>query len=557
MSRLLSASLLSLSFLYWPLAEAKRPKKKDFVEEPSAPAMQGPDLQAVLGNAYDAPPELSDRATPGAVIEVTPYGYRPITADCVGREPVESAFTNITMQSSLSGGVSYGFGGQGASAGASKSLGLKFISPYILGFEMASFAPSTECREILERYAQSHSLANIKVVQEALFARINGCKEVSANASGKIGAVGGEVAASTSCQMFSNTAVAVGVRLVSVQDFLSSTSANPEPEPVDAFAALAQEGEAVAAHKAKAKADWEKVMAFKDKDNDLRKKVLSAFIDMYGEQTITVGDQMVLVEIPELALAEQMIRVTKYDGFETYTVDGGQFQMGCATVDSCYSGDDMPRHDVMIGHGLEVMTTEVTQGLYTAIMGKNPSDFTSCGLDCPVENVDWYEVVNFANALSKREGLENCYSIDGENVTWSNMKCAGWRLPTEAEWEYLARGGEVQLYAGSNTVTEVGWFQDNSGDKTHPVGQKQPNGFGLYDMTGNVAEWVWDIYGPYSAETAVDPLGPSEGDQRNTRGGSYNDIDFSARISYRGITTANSPILSYKDRGFRLVRTQQ
>ena len=105
---------------------------------------------------------------------------------------------------------------------------------------------------------------------------------------------------------------------------------------------------------------------------------------------------------------------------------------------------------------------------------------------------EWYDAVNFANKLSEELSLSVCYSIEGRDVTWLNADCSGWRLPTEAEWEYLARGGEEHLYSGSNSIGDVAWYDGNSGSKTHPVGQKQANGFGLYDMSGNVNEWTWD-----------------------------------------------------------------
>ena len=143
--------------------------------------MARPDLQSVLGSAYQSPLELSDRAMPGAVIEVTDFGYRPIINDCVGEAPVESAFTNITMQSSLSGGVSLDIVGQGASASGRTTVGIKIISPYILGFEMIRFKPSEKCRSDLEDYGNQHGLSNLMVVQEALFASINGCSEMAAS----------------------------------------------------------------------------------------------------------------------------------------------------------------------------------------------------------------------------------------------------------------------------------------------------------------------------------------------------------------------------------------
>ena len=154
-----------------------------------------------------------------------------------------------------------------------------------------------------------------------------------------------------------------------------------------------------------------------------------------------------------------------------------------------------------------ILKTEVTQKLYKAVMGKTPSYFK--GDDLPVETVSWFDAIYFCNKLSEKIGLESVYSVDGEyDVTkWNytpheksylkgdigqNTEANGFRLPTIDEWNYAAKGGENYEYAGSDNFDEVGWNDKNSGDKTHPVAQKKPNGYGLYDMSGNVCEWVWD-----------------------------------------------------------------
>ena len=157
-----------------------------------------------------------------------------------------------------------------------------------------------------------------------------------------------------------------------------------------------------------------------------------------------------------------------------------------------------------------VMTTEVTQKQYESVMGENPSYHK--GYNLPVEKVSWYDAIYFCNKLSLSENLEPVYSVNGETdvTTWNytphkgnsingeitqNTSATGYRLPTLEEWQYAAKGGENYKYAGSDNLDEVGWYTKNSNDETQPVAQKMPNGYGLYDMSGNVWEWVWDSYG--------------------------------------------------------------
>ena len=179
--------------------------------------------------------------------------------------------------------------------------------------------------------------------------------------------------------------------------------------------------------------------------------------------------------------------------------------------------------------------TEVTQGLWTEVMGSNPSDFRSCGADCPVETVSWEDAVAFSNALSKREGLQPAYRQQGGAWVW-DRDASGYRLPTEAEWETAALAGEKTEYAGSDDLDAVGWYGDNSGGKTHAARGKASNAWGLYDMSGNVWEWCWD----------------AEGSGRVIRGGSWYDTAGNVRVAYR---SRADPGNRGGDRGFRLART--
>ena len=219
-------------------------------------------------------------------------------------------------------------------------------------------------------------------------------------------------------------------------------------------------------------------------------------------------------------------------GYEMVRIPAGTFTMGCTPEQgSDCDSDEKPSHQVRISRDFYMGTTEVTQGLYRKVMGNNPSYYKSCGDSCPVEQVSWYDAVAFANKLSEMKGLEKCYRDSGSSTSF-DRNCTGYALPTEAEWEYAARGGENYKYAGSNNVGEVAWYYGNSGNKTHAVGQKKANGYGLYDMSGNVYEWTWDGYGRYSSGSQTDPTGATSS-LRVLRGGFYYDYEGYVRVSGR------------------------
>ncbi len=191
-------------------------------------------------------------------------------------------------------------------------------------------------------------------------------------------------------------------------------------------------------------------------------------------------------------------------------------------------GDDEPAHVVVLGDSVRAWPHEVTQAEWTALGLANPSRFV--GPDLPVETVTWRQAAEWCNLRSLEDGLTPAYAIAGESVAW-DRGADGWRLPTEAEWEWLCRAGATSSLAGGE-LTEprcgldpvldgLGWYCGNAGAGTHPVGQKGANAFGLRDVHGNVQEWCWDWYAPYPAGPALDPAGPAEGDRRVVRGGSW------------------------------------
>jgi formylglycine-generating enzyme required for sulfatase activity len=232
-------------------------------------------------------------------------------------------------------------------------------------------------------------------------------------------------------------------------------------------------------------------------------------------------------------------------------VQGGTFMMGS---DSGYS-DEKPVHQVTLSSFM-IGKFEVTQGLFQKVMGNNPSKYynDSESPRRPVESVSWYEAVAFCNKLSELAGLQTVYAISGTNVE-TDFSRNGYRLPTESEWEYAARGGNKSRnykYSGSNDAGIVAWYDANSGDTTHAVGTKAPNELGLYDMSGNVWEWCWDWYkDSYDAGAQRNPLGASSGDNRVLRGGDKHN-----RASNLSATNRNQddPSKRYVNVGFRVVR---
>ncbi|MSQ03855.1 MAG: formylglycine-generating enzyme family protein, partial [Myxococcales bacterium] len=247
------------------------------------------------------------------------------------------------------------------------------------------------------------------------------------------------------------------------------------------------------------------------------------------------------------------INYTTDDGSFMVAITAGTFSMGSTTGDA----DEEPVHTVTLTHDFWIGQTELTQAQYRAGMGTSPSYFSSCGANCPVEQVSWTMAVLYANALSAEEGLDSCYTETGSGLATAlsgdPYACEGYRLPTEAEWEYAARANDSYTYSGSDTVGDVAWYNSNSSSTTHAVADKTANAFGLYDMSGNVWEWTHDVYGAYSSDSAVDPVGASSLIPRVGRGGGWGNGAGSATVSFRDRYHPESASDNY---GFRLSRSR-
>ena len=217
-------------------------------------------------------------------------------------------------------------------------------------------------------------------------------------------------------------------------------------------------------------------------------------------------------------------------GMEFGWIPAGKFRMG-STGSEAFD-DEQPVTQVRISRGFWLGKYEVTQAEWEAVMGSNPSSFNGCG-HCPVEEVSWNDVQDFISRLNAQEGREV------------------YRLPTEAEWEYAARAGTKGDRYGD--LDAIAWYGDTSGRRTHPVGGKAPNAWGLYDMLGNVVEWVGDWYGDYAGGSVTDPRGPGSGSGRVIRGGCWVGAARHSRVANRNVSSAE---VRYDFLGFRLLRTQ-
>ena len=223
--------------------------------------------------------------------------------------------------------------------------------------------------------------------------------------------------------------------------------------------------------------------------------------------------------------------MTAKTGIEMVCIPAGQFTMGDASGED----DEKPAHTVRLSN-FWIDTAEVTQQSFQALMGKNPSRWV--GPDRPVDRVPWLMAIQYCNMRSAREGLKPCYDLATQKC---NFAADGYRLPTEAEWEYACRAGTTTAWSFGDDAASLSrhaWFKTNAGKGSHPVREKAANPWGLHDMHGNVAEWCHDYYqDAYPAGEAVDPSGPPSADERVLRGGSWNTGGEACRSAARRAET--------------------
>jgi formylglycine-generating enzyme required for sulfatase activity len=239
--------------------------------------------------------------------------------------------------------------------------------------------------------------------------------------------------------------------------------------------------------------------------------------DLTNDGDVTIADVTTLIDYLLSGMGLPVTFTVRGVSFKMLPVQSGSFRMGATPEQGEDATDrEKPSHQVTLTAPYRISETEVTQALWLAVMGTNPSAFTG-DLNRPVEQVSWNDCQTFIAKLNQ---------ITGKTF----------RLPTEAEWEFAARGGiksEGFKYAGSNNIDDVAWYQDNANGTTHPVGTKQPNELGLYDMSGNVLEWCQDWYGAYSTDALIDPVGPETGSNRVYHSGCFDYPAHGCRVSFR------------------------
>ncbi|GEM_PF-1650507 len=259
------------------------------------------------------------------------------------------------------------------------------------------------------------------------------------------------------------------------------------------------------------------------------------------------------------------------EGFnpEMVLVEGGTFQMGDEIGDIKEGVNPRPTHTVTFTYDYWIGKYEVTFGEYDAYCEatglSKPNDAGWGRGDRPVIYANWWDSIAYCNWLSDQEGFARAYDLNGNlqdnsgKITTDITKVEGYRLPTEAEWEYAASGGHRAIpipprykYAGSDQIEEVSWYEGNSGGKTQPVGRKAPNELGIFDMSGNVNEWCHDWLGDYTSSNKTNPIGPVVGTVRALRGGSYGHSATRSRVAYRSSST---PDYRWVRIGFRIAKT--
>jgi formylglycine-generating enzyme required for sulfatase activity len=447
---------------------------------------------------------------------------------------------------------------------------------------------SQKCAQHLQDLrSDGASLTDLVVIQETVRARVKEIKCSSRAAAAKIRALWiarGELGESSDCVQSSEVTGVIAYKGVPVAQMRVGKSSVPAPDASHSHRVKT----AKLALLTQANAAFQPLVPLLSKPiSDDSRAALMEHYQRYRNAEVVVDGTVERVSVPSVeaignalgvkeAPAPQLAAEEARLGIDMVQIPAGEFVMGFSGL---FEGEGPP-HRVRITRSFHIMKAEMTQGTWIEVTSENPPvsamgcerwDAWISQDDHPVYCVSWLDMVTMANALSQRTGLESCYQIDGAAVTWpKGLDCKGYRLPTEAEWEYAAQGGAgspkgvLREFAGQEPyrvavpadLDEVAWNFGNSDGKTHPVCGKRKNGYGLCDMIGNVYEWVWDRDSPYRDDPIViDPLGSSDGDDfRILRGGGGNGDAGALSVTYRG---DESPDFRNGFHGGRFCRTAE
>jgi formylglycine-generating enzyme required for sulfatase activity len=477
----------------------------------SPPPPKVPSIEEVVAaEGFTPTPSQSDIYKPGTVLVPNALGgHDKVFSGCIDAVPEVAFMSQSSIATSLSAGVSARLSAARGAVAAGIEKRLSFVDPEQRTIDLAKLEATEACAQAVAKAGRFIDLTQAIVLYDVLVAQIQNTVCTKADASGSVVLLGkAEAAAYSECVQESDTQVPLGYKAVPLSKVLTVPGAAvPASTPPPA---------------------------------------------------VTTGAKWVA-----------------WGGYGMVAIPAGSFTMGCTpgagrdgwdglSAQSGCDDDEKPSHTVQIMQAYLLGETEVTQGLWESVIpGSKPSEHRRCGSDCPVENVSWRSAVFFANALSVRDRLQECYRMsvppEPDAVSWiGGLSCTGYRLPTESEWEYAARAGEDTLYAGGNSTDSVAWTLSNKGKRntTRAVGGKQANAWGLYDMTGNVSEWTWDLYGSgygsYPSGTVTNPTGATTGTRRVTRGGNYSSNPQMARLADR---QRLPPDYSHVTLGFRLARS--
>lgn len=498
-----------------------------------------PDLEEVLRKAgWTITPELSAAySQPGDIFD---GGNTLIKKglDCFEAKVHEGAYASMEVNRSLESGVKMRVSVASVRAGVGLTKKMVFGTPTHRQIALLDLVPTAECAATL-RAAQARGLpvASWMVITEALSATIQKqeCGEFNVEAGTFV--VSGDLSVQQACMQTSLEPVAVAYKLVSVTSVIGTDEAPLPvlPQTVDAPLAddqlmlelrqlqaeqqekkKAQEAADIALAQARrtalerAKRTWALLEPLLETDPTSVKPKLLDFIDRYSNFIISLqlptGPVQEPLIVPEVAIARRALKQLKSASLAAANPVISQH-------DIKFIETDIQPEGAKDGARLSVADVEVGQGLYEAVMGRNPSYFWKCGPTCPVERVNWREAIKFCNKLSEREGLPPAYSEDSSGVKW-DMESPGYRLLTAKEWVAVAGYGSEDPYPGSDDSRQVAWTMMNSDKRTHPARGLRQNRLGVWDLGGNVAEWVWTAGGP----------------TKETRGGGWSQSPIQAEI---------------------------